>query len=73
MILVTIIPFPGWEGGPIVKAGYDVNTGQLLWGPINEMITPYTDVTIGAAANGVFTEYTQETGSYSGFSITTGQ
>jgi outer membrane protein assembly factor BamB len=73
VLVLTNIPFTPQQAGPIVKAGYDMYTGQLLWGPINETITPYTAVTIGGADNGVFTEYTQETGSYSGFSATTGK
>src|SRR4030043_1985830 len=45
---------PGYE----VQAGYSAKTGQLLWGPINRTLSPWTTVILrGTAGEGVFCEY----------------
>ena len=58
----------GWR----VDAGYSATTGQLLWGPVNRTLTPWTGVGLGPAAEGVYTEYTRQTMTMAGYDIKTG-
>ena len=67
-----------WNEGFVYAAGIDANTGQLLWGPLNETRTPWTKIIgnpyyLGATGNGVWTEYTAETASWDAYSLTTGR
>jgi hypothetical protein len=66
-------PPGGAQTGWRIDAGYSASTGQLLWGPINRTLTPYTNVDIGATGEGIYTEYTQQTMKWSAYNITTGQ
>ena len=66
-------PPGGGQTGWRVDAGYSASTGQLLWGPINRTLTPWTNKPLGPAAEGVYTEYTCQDLSWTGYSITTGQ
>ena len=60
---------PGYE----VQAGYSAKTGQLLWGPINRTLSPWTTIILrGTAGEGVFCEYTMQTRSWVGYDIKTG-
>jgi outer membrane protein assembly factor BamB len=63
----------GSQTGYRVDAGYSAKTGQLLWGPINRTLTPWTNIGIAAAGEGVYVEYTQQTMSFNAYSLTTGQ
>jgi outer membrane protein assembly factor BamB len=63
----------GFNSGWQLEAGYSAIDGHLLWGPINRTITPNVALTMGPALDGVYTEYVRETGSWDGYSITTGQ
>ena len=63
----------GHNAGWRVDAGYSAKTGQLLWGPINRTLTPWTGVVLGAARDGVYTEYTRQTLTWIGYDIKTGQ
>jgi outer membrane protein assembly factor BamB len=59
----------GWR----VDAGYNAVDGHLVWGPINRVLTPYTNVEIGPAGEGVFTEYTAQTMTWSAYDLKTGK
>jgi outer membrane protein assembly factor BamB len=65
-----------WQKGYQTEAGYDANTGQLLWGPINRTYTPWTRINMGrclVAMDGVYNEYEMETFTMTGYSLKTGQ
>ena len=59
----------GWQ----LEAGYSAVDGHLLWGPINQTLTPWTNVALGPAAEGVYTEYTSQTMKWTGYDIKTGE
>jgi outer membrane protein assembly factor BamB len=59
----------GWR----VDAAYSAIDGRLLWGPVNRTLTPWTGVGLGPAAEGVYTEYTRQTMTMSGYDLKTGQ
>ena len=64
----------GSQPGHEIQAGYNAKTGQLLWGPINRTLTPWTTVvTRGTAGEGVYGEYTMQTRTWVGYDIKTGQ
>ena len=70
-------PFAGVPGGSQVgyevDAGYSAVDGQKLWGPINRTLTPFTNVVLGPAGDGVYTQYTNQMTTWVGYSIDTGQ
>ncbi|MGO8805824.1 MAG: PQQ-binding-like beta-propeller repeat protein [Candidatus Bathyarchaeia archaeon] len=55
-----------------IDAGYNATTGQLLWGPYNRTMTPYTteDIKLG---DGKYFELTTETGLWKGYDLSTGK
>jgi outer membrane protein assembly factor BamB len=55
-----------------IDAGYNATTGQLLWGPYNRTMTPYTteDIQLG---DGKYFELTTETGLWKGYDLSTGK
>jgi hypothetical protein len=57
-----------------VEAGYDADTGALLWGPINRTTeAPWTYRTyFNAASAGVYAVYTSQTMTWTGYSLFTG-
>jgi hypothetical protein len=59
----------GWR----VDAGYSAVDGQLLWGPVNRTLTPWTAISLGPAAEGVYTEFTNQPMTWAGYDIKTGQ
>jgi hypothetical protein len=64
--------------GYIYFAGYNANTGELIWGPKNQTELPYSKVSgsiynIGPAGNGLWMEYTSETFSWNAYSLVTGK
>jgi hypothetical protein len=80
VILMTALSggiFGGPPGGSTfgyrIDVGYSAKTGQLLWGPVNRTLTPWTSVTIGATGEGVYTEYTLQKLTWTGYDIKTGQ
>ncbi len=79
VVLTTAIPggiFTGPPGGAQlgyeIDAGYSASTGQLLWGPVNRTLTPFTTVVI-QAGDGKYAEYSQQTMTWTGYDITTGE
>ncbi len=76
VILVTNIPGPtiGFQQpGYIVAEAYSLQTGQLLWGPLNQTQAPWCRLSLAAAGQGVYTIFTFETQAYTGYSQATGQ
>jgi outer membrane protein assembly factor BamB len=71
--LFTGAPPGGSQLGYRIDAGYSAKTGQLLWGPINRTLTPWTNVPLAAVGDGVYTEYTNQKMTWSGYSIKTGE
>jgi outer membrane protein assembly factor BamB len=69
-------PFAGVPGGAQVgyevDAGYSAVDGQKLWGPINRTLTPYTNVVLGPAGDGVYTQYTNQMTTWVAYSLDTG-
>ena len=59
----------GWR----VDAGYSAIDGSLLWGPVNRTLTPWTNVPLGPAGEGVYTEYTCQSMTWTGYDLKTGQ
>ncbi len=65
---------PGFsQGGWRVDAGYSAVDGQLLWGPIKRTLTPWTNKPLGPASEGVYTEYTCQSMTWTGYDITSGE
>jgi hypothetical protein len=65
---------PGGAGeGWRLDSGYSATTGELIWGPINRTLTPWTNVNIETAGEGVYAEYTQQSMTWCGYSIKTGE
>ena len=58
----------GWR----VDAGYSAIDGHLIWGPINRTLTPYTNKPLGPAGDGVYTEYTCQSMTWTGYDLKTG-
>jgi len=71
------------QPGYIIQMAFSAGNGQLLWGPLNQTQTPWCKLTSGAVSSwrlgsvgvgeGVFTIYTFETRSFTGYSVATGQ
>jgi hypothetical protein len=61
------------SAGYQVTAGVNIKTGALLWGPLNQSIPLYQDVTMVAARNGVFILHNKDTNEVYGYSLTSGQ
>ena len=79
VVLTTALPggiFAGPPGGAQlgyrIDAGYSASTGQLLWGPVNRTLTPFTTVVL-QAGEGKYAEYTQQFMTWTGYDIKTGQ
>ena len=75
-IIVNDIPGPTIafnQPGYIISEGYSLDTGQLLWGPLNQTQNPFSYISLSSAGDGVYAIYTQETMKWSAYSTTTGQ
>ena len=62
----------GSQTGYRIDAGYSAEDGHLIWGPVNRTLDAFTNKPLGPAGEGVYTEYTCQTMSWIGYSITTG-
>jgi hypothetical protein len=69
---IYIGPPGGSQLGYRIDSGYSASTGQLLWGPVNRTLTPFTTVVL-QAGEGKYAEYTQQTMSWNCYDIKTGQ
>ncbi len=79
VVLTSAIPggiFTGPPGGSQlgyeIDAGYSASTGQLLWGPVNRTLTPFTTV-VTQAGEDKYAEYTQQTMTWTAYDVTTGE
>ena len=60
-----------YQVGYQVEAGYSMTTGAQLW-IINRTLTPYIELNFGPAGNGVYTVFSRQLLTWSGFSTLTG-
>jgi outer membrane protein assembly factor BamB len=72
VVLLNNIGNGAWQPGWTAEAGYSASDGTLLWIK-NQTQSVWTSILPGAAGDGVYTEFTRETMTWSGYSITTGQ
>jgi outer membrane protein assembly factor BamB len=59
----------GWQ----LDSGYDANTGELLWGPINRTVKQWTNNIWGPASERVYTTFNRQAMTWYGYSIITGE
>ncbi len=69
----SVGPPGGSQVGYRIDAGYSETNGHLLWGPVNRTLTPFTNVVLGPVGEGVYTEYAQQSMTWSGYSLKTGE
>ncbi len=62
----------GAQTGYRIDAGYSADDGHIVWGPINRTLDAFTNKPLGPAAEGVYTEYTCQSLTWTGYSIETG-
>jgi len=60
---------PGWR----VDVGYSAVDGHKLWGPVNRTLLKDSGVVVAATGDGVYSEYTRQTFTWSAYSLETGQ
>jgi len=63
----------GAQTGYRYDAGYSADDGHLIWGPIKRTLEAFTNKPLGPAGEGVYTEYTCQTETWTGYDIKTGQ
>jgi hypothetical protein len=61
------------QPGYMVQEAYSPLTGQLLWGPVKQTLTPWCRISVSSIGNGVYTVLTYETQSVSAYSTANGQ
>ena len=61
------------SSGYQVTAGIELETGKLLWGPLNQTIPQYQDITLVAARDGVYILHNKDTNEAYGYSLKTGK
>jgi len=73
VILLRSAPTPGMfvslSLGYQITAGVDAKTGQLLWGPINQSLPMYQDITLVGAGEGVYVLHNKDTNEAYGYSL----
>lgn len=60
---------PGWR----VDVGYSSVDGRKLWGPVNRTLLKDSGTVLAATGEGVYTEFTRQTMTWSAYSLQTGQ
>ena len=60
------------SSGYQVTAGINIKTGALLWGPLNQSIPQYQDVTMVASGENVFILHNKDTNEAYGYSLNSG-
>ena len=63
----------GTNFGWYVSAGYDAKTGAKLWGPINQTLPLFEDISMIAARDGYYVLRNKDLNTLSCYSLTTGQ
>ncbi len=61
------------EPGYIIQEAYSPIDGHLLWGPLNQTMTPFVRTSIAAIGDGVYTLFIYATQSFYGYSTATGK
>jgi len=61
------------QPGYIVQEAYSPATGDLLWGPLKQTLTPWSRISLSSMGNGVYTILTYETQTVSAYKTSTGQ
>ena len=76
VILLRSAPTPGmWISASLgwqVTAGMDAKTGALLWGPINQTLPFYEDITLIAAGDGAYVLHNKDKNEAWGYSLIDG-
>ncbi|MFB3888932.1 MAG: PQQ-binding-like beta-propeller repeat protein [Candidatus Bathyarchaeia archaeon] len=67
------IYYQGTNFGWYVSAGYDAKTGAKLWGPINQTLPLFEDISMIAARDGYYVLRNKDLNTLSCYSLTTGQ
>jgi hypothetical protein len=67
------IYFQGTNFGWYVSAGYDAKTGALLWGPINQTLPLFEDISMLGARDGYYVLRNKDMNTLSCYSLTSGQ
>jgi hypothetical protein len=67
------IYYQGSNFGWYVSAGYDAKTGAKLWGPINQTLPLFEDISVIAARDGYYVLRNKDLNTLSCYSLTTGQ
>ncbi len=67
------IYFQGSNFGWYVSAGYNAKTGALLWGPINQTLPLFEDISMAAARDGYYVLRNKDLNTLSCYSLTNGQ
>jgi hypothetical protein len=77
VILLRYAPGPGMfialSYGWQVTAGFDAETGALLWGPVNQTLPYLHDIAVLTARDGVYILHDKDTDEAYGYSLTNGQ
>jgi hypothetical protein len=60
------------SAGYEVTAGINIKTGALLWGPLNQTIPQYQDISLMDAAEGYYVLHNKDTNEAYGYSLTNG-
>jgi hypothetical protein len=76
VILLRSAPTPGmWVSlslGYQITAGLDATTGELLWGPLNQTLPYYEDISFLTAGDGVYVLHNKDTDEAWGYSLEDG-
>lgn len=67
------ISYQGTNFGWYVSAGYDAKTGALLWGPVNQTMPLFEDISLAAAKEGYYVLRNKDLNTLSCYSLTNGQ
>jgi hypothetical protein len=67
------ISYQGTNFGYYVSAGYNAKTGALMWGPINQTLPLFEDISMCAARDGYYVLRNKDMNTLSCYSLTTGQ
>ncbi len=65
--------YQGTNFGWYVSAGYDAKTGAKLWGPINQTLPLFEDISMAAAKEGYYVMRNKDLNTLSCYSLTNGQ
>jgi hypothetical protein len=67
------IYYQGSNFGWFITAGYDAKTGAKLWGPVNQTLPLFEDISVIAARDGYYVLRNKDLNTLSCYSLTTGQ